>query len=126
MNGKPNSTMLFGNLELHLYLDETSLAVDERRHGDVMHMPQAILNLQEVIAGQLKEKYTPPVPLQDWNFGQQLMCILNRLFAIPVSLMSNSVYRFVRSPRLPLRECTVEIRSLICCSVPKQHTCGFS
>ena len=66
MNGKPNSTMLFGNLELHLYLDETSLAVDERRHGDVMHMPQAILNLQEVIAGQLKEKYAPPVPLQDW------------------------------------------------------------
>ena len=43
MNGKPNST-IFDTFwqELQLYLDETNLAVDERRHGDVLHMPLAI------------------------------------------------------------------------------------
>ena len=45
MNGKPNST-IFDEFwdELQLYLDETTLAVDERWHGDVMHMPFAQTN----------------------------------------------------------------------------------
>ena len=53
LNGKPNSTMFdeFWH-ELQLYMDEVNLAVDERRHGDVLHMPLAISirNLQEIVA----------------------------------------------------------------------------
>ena len=43
MNGKIKSSVfdLFWD-ELKLYLDETTLAVDERRHGEVIHMPFAI------------------------------------------------------------------------------------
>ncbi len=40
MNGKPIFDAFWQ--ELQLYLDETNLAVDERRHGDVLHMPLAI------------------------------------------------------------------------------------
>ena len=51
-NGKPNST-IFDKFwdELQAYFDEMTLAVDERRHGDVLHMPLAISirQLQEVI-----------------------------------------------------------------------------
>ena len=53
MNGKPNSTIFNAFWqELQLYLDQTNLAVDERRHEDVLHMPLAISirNLQEIIA----------------------------------------------------------------------------
>ena len=72
MNGKPNSTIFNTVLqELQLYLDETNLAVDERRHRDVLHMPLAILirNLQETIASRLNEKFPdamPPVPSHEW------------------------------------------------------------
>ena len=52
-------------------LDEVTLAVDERRHGDVMHMPLAISvrNLQEIISGRLMEKlpdFLPLIPSQEW------------------------------------------------------------
>ena len=72
MNGKPNST-IFDKFwhELQLYFDEVTLAVDERRHGDIMHMPLAISirSLQETISDRLLQKFpdsVPPVPSQEW------------------------------------------------------------
>ena len=71
-NGKPNST-IFDKFweELQAYFDETPLAVDERRHGDVLHMPLAISirQLQEVVTERLKKKSpdaVPPIPSQEW------------------------------------------------------------
>ena len=50
---------------------EISLAVDERRHGDVLHMPFAtsLRHLRELISDRLKEKYPdncPLVPGLEW------------------------------------------------------------
>ena len=71
-NGRPNSTIFdkFSE-ELQAYFDETPLAVDERRHGDVLHMPLAISirQLQEVITEWLKKKFPDtvlPNPSQEW------------------------------------------------------------
>ena len=71
-NGKPNST-IFDEFwdELQSYLDEIILAVDERRHGDVMHMPFAvsIRHLLELITERLKSKHpdsTVAIPSQEW------------------------------------------------------------
>ena len=68
LNGKPNSTTFdaFWS-ELQFYLDEINLAVDERRHGDTLHMPFAISlrHLQEIISERLQQKFpesTPAVP----------------------------------------------------------------
>lgn len=71
-NGKPNCT-IFDEFwdELQSYLDETTLAVDERRHGDVMHMPFAISirHLLELITDRLKSKHPDSmvaIPSQEW------------------------------------------------------------
>ena len=65
MNGKAKSSV-FDLLwdELKLYLDETTQAVDERRHGEVMHMPFAISirYLCDLITERLNKKYTNPAP----------------------------------------------------------------
>jgi len=44
--------------ELQVYLDEFNLAVDERHHSDVLHMPIAISirHLQEIISDRLTAK----------------------------------------------------------------------
>jgi len=44
--------------ELQVYLDEFNLAVDERRHSDVLHMPIAISirHLQEIISDRFIAK----------------------------------------------------------------------
>ena len=72
LNGNPQSTKFdpFWN-ELQLYLDEINLAVDERRHGDVLHLPVAISlrHLQELIHDRLQKKYPescPPTPSLEW------------------------------------------------------------
>ena len=54
-----------------MFLDETTLAVDERRQGEVLHMPIAISvrHIQELITERLKKKFpdsTPAVPSQEW------------------------------------------------------------
>ena len=58
VNGKAKCNVfdLFWD-ELKLYLDETTLAVDERRHGEVMHMPFAISirHLCDVITERLNK-----------------------------------------------------------------------
>ena len=71
-NGKPNSTH-FDQFwaELQAYLDEVNLAVDDRRHGDTLHLPFAISvrHLQELISDRLHEKYPgdcPPIPSLEW------------------------------------------------------------
>ncbi len=62
--------MCFGR-NFQLYLDEVTLAVDERRHGNTMHIPLAISirNLQKIITARLKEKspnFWPPIPSHEW------------------------------------------------------------
>ena len=57
--------------ELQAYFDETILAVDERRHTDVLHMPLAISirHLREIITTRLQQKSpdsTPQVPTCEW------------------------------------------------------------
>ena len=57
--------------EMQSYFDETTLAVDERRHSEVLHMPFAISlrHLRELITTRLNEKFpeiTPPVPSLEW------------------------------------------------------------
>ena len=70
-NGNPQSTIFDAFWrELPDYLDEIT-AVDERRHGDVMHMPLTIsvYHLQELIKKRLEEKFpvsTPAISLQEW------------------------------------------------------------
>lgn len=72
LNGNARNTQFdaFWN-ELQLYLDSINLAVDERRHGDVLHLPIAVSlrHLQELIKEKLKEKYPescPPTPSLEW------------------------------------------------------------
>ena len=59
LNGKVNSNKFdaFWN-ELQAYLDDLGLAVDERRHSAVLHMPIAvsIRHLQEIISECLTAK----------------------------------------------------------------------
>ena len=71
-NGKVNASN-FDKFweELQVFLDEITLAVDERRHGDVLHMPFAssLCHLREIIAERLKVKYPencPPLPSLEW------------------------------------------------------------
>ena len=72
LNGNAQSTKFdpFWN-ELQLYLDEINLAVDERRHSDVLHLPIAIslCHLQELIHDRLEKKHPvscPPTPSLEW------------------------------------------------------------
>ena len=71
-NGKPNNT-IFDSFwsELQTYLDKINLAVDERRHGETLHMPFAISlrHLQEIITERLQQKFpeaTPAIPSREW------------------------------------------------------------
>ena len=57
--------------EMQSYFDETTLAVNERRHSEVLHMPFAISlrHLKELITTRLNEKFpeiTSPVPSLEW------------------------------------------------------------
>lgn len=72
MNGKVQSSLfdVFWD-ELQAYLDEINLAVDERRHGDTLHMPFAtsLRHLHELITDRLHQKFPdecPPVPSLEW------------------------------------------------------------
>ena len=72
MNGKVKSSHFdaFWN-ELQVYLDEINLAVDERRHGDTLHLPFAtsLRHLQELISDRLRQKFPedcPPIPSLEW------------------------------------------------------------
>ena len=72
MNGNPkcNAFEAFWN-EMSEYLEETTTAVDERRQGDVMHMPLAISirHLRHIITERLQKKHTdnmPAVPSIEW------------------------------------------------------------
>ena len=61
-NGKPNFDTFW--CELQSYLDEINPAVDERRHGDTLHMPFAISvrHLQEIIFERLQQKFPNSMP----------------------------------------------------------------
>ena len=71
-NGKANHCLFIGFWsELQSYLDEITLAVNERRQGDILHMPFAfsIRPLKEMIEDRLKQRHpeqTPPIPLLEW------------------------------------------------------------
>ena len=60
LNGNPQSTKfdLFWE-ELELFFEEQSLAVDDRRHDDVLHMPLAVSvrHLREAVMKRLEEKF---------------------------------------------------------------------
>ena len=71
-NGRPNSGAFeqFWQ-ELDAYFNELTLCVDDRRHGDVLHMPIAvsIRDLRETIIKKLEEKHpesVPAVPSCEW------------------------------------------------------------
>ena len=100
---KPNCSM-FDKFweEVQIYLDEITLAVDERRLGDIFHMPLAISvrHLQEVITERLKKKCpdsTPPIPSQKWvrlqfwpsnPFTEQAICYTGRFKVIDIRCSS--------------------------------------
>ena len=54
--------------ELQCYFDEITLRVDERRHGNTLHMPLAISvsNLCDIITARLQDKCMPAVPSISW------------------------------------------------------------
>ncbi len=65
-NGHPNSNAFdpFWH-EVDAYFNEITLCVDERRHGDVLHMPVAlsIRDLKDMVTRRLEEKNPESVPL---------------------------------------------------------------
>ena len=72
MNGNPHSTM-FNRFweEMQAYFDETTMAVDERRHGDALHMPFAVSlrHLRDTIQERLLKKFPDsdhPIPSLEW------------------------------------------------------------
>lgn len=90
-NGNPKSN-LFDSFwdELQCYLDEIAPAVDERRHGDILHMPFAISirHLREIITQRLQQKFqddVPAVPSSEWL----------RLQFWPTNQFSNQIHRKV-------------------------------
>lgn len=66
LNGKPNSTE-FDKFwkELSTYLEEVTPAVDDRRHGNTLHMPIAISvgDLHNMIEERLRTKFPEEEPL---------------------------------------------------------------
>ena len=54
--------------EVQAYFDEINLAVDERRHTEVLHMPVAvsIRHLKEVISERLHPDSMPATPSCEW------------------------------------------------------------
>ena len=72
LNGNPKETH-FDDLwtELSLFLEEVTPAVDERRHGEVLHMPIAISvrHLRETISERLSQKFPneeKAIPSEEW------------------------------------------------------------
>ena len=72
LNGKPNSST-FDTFweEVAIYLDEINPAVDDRRHGEVCHMPVAISirHLRDLISTRLKQKFPNTefvIPSEEW------------------------------------------------------------
>ena len=60
LNGNPHSTEVDAFWEeLGTYLEEMTPAVNDRRHGEVCHMPIAISvrHLREVISQRLQQKF---------------------------------------------------------------------
>lgn len=58
LNGKADGSLFYAFWsELQAYLDEINLAVDERKHGDTLHMPftTSLWHLQEVISDRLQK-----------------------------------------------------------------------
>lgn len=58
---------------MQAYFDETTMAVDERRHRDVLHLPFAIslCHLRDIIKERLKvkknkNKKKTPIPSLEW------------------------------------------------------------
>ncbi len=72
LNGKPESTHFDAFwAELSTFLEETNPAVDDRRHGETLHMPVAvsIRHLREVITERLMQKFpseNKPIPSEEW------------------------------------------------------------
>ena len=72
LNGNPRSTN-FDTFweEVSSFLEESSLAVDERRHTDVLHMPVAVSvrHLRDCISERLQQKYPErsiSIPSSEW------------------------------------------------------------
>ena len=129
-NRKPSSTH-FDQFwaELQAYMDEIKHAVDDRRHGDTLHLPFAISvrHLQEVISGRLREKHPgdcPPIPslewirLQFWPFNQYTIRALkhtgwfNVKFAVQVRQLhrDHQDFRYVRALLQYVRAFAVHFR----------------
>ena len=71
LNGNPQSTrfdVIWG--ELGQYLEDTTMAVDERQHSNIMHIPLAISvqHLRETISEHLQQKHSTllPIPSLEW------------------------------------------------------------
>ena len=85
--------------ELPSYLDEITLAVDERRHVDVMHAV-SIWHLLELITERLKSKHpdsTVAIPSQEWvrlQFSSQQTRTLNEQFATLDDSKSSLEFRY--------------------------------
>ena len=108
-NGKPDSKIFdpFWS-ELQSYLDEINPAVDERRHGEALHMPFviSIRHLQEIITKRLQRTFpesTPKIPC--------LECI--RLQFWPANSYTNSALRYTGKFDVKFG---VQVRQL-----PKEH-----
>ena len=73
LNGRPKSDVFddFWN-ELAIYVQEITPAVDDRRHGEVCHMPIAISirHLRDMIAERLRKKFPDThklaIPSEEW------------------------------------------------------------
>lgn len=72
LNGNPNST-LFDKFweELSTYLEEVTPAVDDRRHGNTLHMPIPISvgDLRSIVEEHLRTKFPeeePSLPYIEW------------------------------------------------------------
>ena len=58
-------------MELSLFFEEVTPAVDDRRHGEVLHMPIAISvrHLREIISERLSQKFPDEekaIPSEEW------------------------------------------------------------
>ncbi len=113
LNGNPKS-MTFDIFweELSQYLEETTVAVDERWHSDVMHMPLAISvrHLRDIIVERLQDKHStmPLIPSLDWCNS------LEAYRTIPSQIRSPDTAVAKRSPRYKIRWQHPEVREGVC------------
>lgn len=93
--------------ELQAYSDETTLAMDERRHGDVLHMPLAvsIRQLQKVITDRRnflsQHLLYPHRSGFAYGFGQ-LILSLTALSVTQGGTKFNLEFKYVNSVRIIL------------------------